>query len=507
MKLKGSATIELTNADGTKEVIRHDNMITNAARDLFTSVGGDFAPVLKITDYNESYAEALFGGILLFDEVLNDNPDDYGIPTTKVTGYASQDAYAGIDASRGSFNKLECGVQEDGSYKFVWDFSTSQANGTIKSVALCPNKMGKIGLTFTPDRSGEYYLYRELSAPYHRYGYMLTADGKTDEISNYNYKVVAIIDDIAYAAEKTNACGSGENFVGNTGILKIYKFKLNMKSVSFADNVGVARFIERYDIQMPEEFLAELRYRNNDFPVSFFFNQRDKKIIVFPCETGREIKQNENWNYVDIDLLDSMKVNKYSFRNNIGKEIGWATFSIFSDYDAMYCMFVCNDYIVAMTLDYHYYVIDRNDNTNVKEVKKNGEPFVPATSGYYQIRPYYLSGNILCIAIPTNRLENFGYTYLLDLKSGEIIETGASAIRTNSPVSYGNNAVWEITGNYLACTPVINPFIMTTKNNLDSPVVKTASQTMKITYTLSEVADESANGSATETANNNNGGA
>ena len=38
MKLKGSATIELTNADGSKEVIKHDNMITNAPADLLTTV-------------------------------------------------------------------------------------------------------------------------------------------------------------------------------------------------------------------------------------------------------------------------------------------------------------------------------------------------------------------------------------------------------------------------------------------------------------------------------------
>ena len=41
---------------------------------------------------------------------------------------------------------------------------------------------------------------------------------------------------------------------------------------------------------------------------------------------------------------------------------------------------------------------------------------------------------------------------------------------------------------YMSCTPKLNPFILTTKNNLDEPVVKTASQTMKITYTLTESA-------------------
>ena len=130
MSIKGSATIELTNADGSKETYKHDNMITNAVQDLCMSQRGEMATILKIVDNGDSYAQALFGGLLLFDETLNSDPADYFLPTVKCTGYASQDAYAGLDTCRGSFNASEGGVQTDGSYKFVWDFATSQANGT-----------------------------------------------------------------------------------------------------------------------------------------------------------------------------------------------------------------------------------------------------------------------------------------------------------------------------------------------------------------------------------------
>ena len=286
MRLKGSATIELTNADGSKEVIKHDNMITNAVNDLFTTQGGDIAPIFKIANNNDSYAETLFGGILLFNEVLNEDANDYTIPTTKVTGYASQDAYAGIDTARGSFNKTEGGVQEDGSYKFVWDFATSQANGNIKSIALCPNLMGKIGMTLTPDRSGNYSLTRDSQAPFNQNDYLIPSDGETDGLSNYYYNIVAIIGDIAYALDVENVIrvSGNRDVVKNGGVLKLYKFKLNISSVSLADRVCVARYLGCTDVQLPTdfiEFVTSLSGTGNyERPISYFFNQRDGKLIV-----------------------------------------------------------------------------------------------------------------------------------------------------------------------------------------------------------------------------------
>ena len=142
MALHGSATIELTNADGSKQIVKHDNMITNAVNDMLTSFRGEMPLVMRMANTGDSFVKHLFGGIMLFNERLTDDPADYAINTTKITGYASQDAYNGTDLSRGSANLAESGLQEDGSYKLVFDFSTSQANGNIQSIGLCPNVMG-----------------------------------------------------------------------------------------------------------------------------------------------------------------------------------------------------------------------------------------------------------------------------------------------------------------------------------------------------------------------------
>ena len=77
---------------------------------------------------------------------------------------------------------------------------------------------------------------------------------------------------------------------------------------------------------------------------------------------------------------------------------------------------------------------------------------------------------------------------VIDLSTGKMKDTNIQSITNNCNFDIGNQSVFGMTGYNLIYQPVVNPFILCTKNNLDSPVTKTASQTMKITYTLS-VAD------------------
>lgn len=329
MALKGSATIELTNADGTKEVIKHDNMITNAVSDLCFSQRGEMATILKMMNNNDSYAQTMFGGLILFDEVLNSDPADYQIPTMKITGYASQDAYAGLDLARGSFNQAEGGVQADGSYKFVWDFSTSQGNGTIKSLALCPNVMAQIGASDTIEPSGQkdFYIGRNPSDPFNSYGYLLDSNGSTNDISNYNFRIVAIDGDIAYAADyrqmRYYSRDSAYSLQGNGGILKLYRFKLGTTSISLSDRVGMARYIDCLDVQMPSAFVNQLGTSDSCMNLAFFYDNVNKKITVSPINLKvSEIDVNGNIYYVDIDLSSGIiSVNLCTFTNTTGGKL------------------------------------------------------------------------------------------------------------------------------------------------------------------------------------------
>ena len=491
MGIKGSATIELTNADGSKEIYKHDNMITNAVNDLCMSQRGEMATILKIVNNGDSYAQALFGGLLLFDETLDTDANNYFLPTVKCTGYASQDAYAGLDTCRGSFNASEGGVQEDGSYKFVWDFATSQANGTIKSLALCPNMMGQIGLTSSKvsSESNNFYMKRNNIDPFNSNGYMYPS-GMADGFRADGLYIVAVIDDIAYAASMDNIGYRGDSgissnlmFKKNGGVLKLLRFKLGTSSIALTDKVCRASYIDTINVQLPTEFVDSITYKSSNMYNSIIALNYDKdnnKIIVFPCYRYSSLAVNDTIKYCEIDLSNNFAVTVHTFTNNTPGSIMRSGYT--GTNNDGYSLYVMKDYVVVESEVgniYKYYSIKKNDNTQVKEIQRmDGTSFV--SNSDKRIIPIFKKGKILVAYIN-------GYI-VIDLESGQMRDTNINDINQFCNVDIGHESVFAMTGKNLTYSMVFNPFILCTKNNLDSPVTKTASQTMKITYTLS-VAD------------------
>ena len=148
--LKGKTIIELTDVNtGEKEVIEENNMVTNAINDLFNTFpnllnsyliyrGGSFSSYGQNLEFLKLY-EVLLGGILLFDSQIEEKPENtYAPASANLVGcgvYAHQNSTG--NRKRGNYNQSESEFNEEQRYmKFVYDFSTSQANGTIASVCL-----------------------------------------------------------------------------------------------------------------------------------------------------------------------------------------------------------------------------------------------------------------------------------------------------------------------------------------------------------------------------------
>lgn len=87
----------------------------------------------------------MIGGLLLFSKALEENADNiYQFSGNMPVAYASNDVNSTANLARGSMNLTESKALEDG-YKFVWEFSPSQGNGTIASLALTSARGGKNG--------------------------------------------------------------------------------------------------------------------------------------------------------------------------------------------------------------------------------------------------------------------------------------------------------------------------------------------------------------------------
>ena len=490
MALHGSATIELINDDGSKEVIKHDNIITNAPNDLLKGYNGDIAPICKFMKSGDNFMQELFGGILLFSDVLDSDAANYFIPNGKIVGYASQDAYAGLDTARGSYNESESGAQNDGSYRFVWDFSTAQGNGTIKALALCPNRMGQIGLSATI--AGDKNISIQMpdpATPFNTSWYMLsnTTGATTNGISNYNYMAVAVLDDIVYAIDIENVKGtSSKHLKNNGGILKLYRFRIGATKISALACVGGASYIDSVDVTLPSGFVSQLSSDGRTPSIAWSFIPEDGKILMWKLY-DMVMAVGASTKYVEIDLKNGMNVISHSFTNNTA---GYIQGSIYNVYGFKSPLWIGKTYIVTYSKDgdvKKFYAIKRNDNTNVRELKDIGGNVVSFDqSTYYHGFQAFFSNDNNVVVFNSDSNDRTRNVFFLDLESGIIQKTNATTFSYLDNVSFGSNVLSFATGNYLKLEPVVNPFVLCTKNNLDTAVTKTASQTMKITYTLTE---------------------
>ena len=88
---------------------------------------------------------------------------------------------------------------------------------------------------------------------------------------------------------------------------------------------------------------------------------------------------------------------------------------------------------------------------------------------------YYLIDTVKGTEKPINFCTNFGYyEYNVQLVPTDYDGQGLSRFLKGDATSKRNNYIAQ------------NPFYLATINNLDSYVTKTANQTMKVTYTLTE---------------------
>lgn len=174
--LKGKTTIQLFDAktgEKTDEVTK-TNLVTNAVRN---ALGGAFnhlasgnawskGAVGMRSLYNlpegKSFAQALYGGVLIFSKPIIEDVD-HCLPTIEeiksFIGSANQSASDGSDSFRGSINEGESEIGTN-YVKFVWDFKTNECNGDIASICLTSDCGGAVGYGF--DVKKESYIGRNL---------------------------------------------------------------------------------------------------------------------------------------------------------------------------------------------------------------------------------------------------------------------------------------------------------------------------------------------------------
>ena len=146
--IKGHTLIDLKNIHtGEVEHWEDDNMVTNALT-YFMAQGGMTNPTALNNYIRGDIIKYLLGGVMLLDTALTEQATNVRVPVG--VGMTANGAMEILNSEAptelGSWNASESGWQQDGSFKMVWDWTTSQGNGTINCVSLTNRYQGMRGI-------------------------------------------------------------------------------------------------------------------------------------------------------------------------------------------------------------------------------------------------------------------------------------------------------------------------------------------------------------------------
>ena len=498
--LKGHAKIELTDVTtGQTHVQEDDNMFTQAIYENLNNVWTQLIGGTKtVNDWHLPLETNMLGGIALFaDTIPEDEKQTYFPEGNEVLGYAGTIASDNSSKFWGSRNLLESAAYdpETKTVKFVWDFGTSQGNGTIKCIGMTDgNQMDYYGQSAWNKRYSRYLNANEFFRDFGIY------------IAEWDDEIITWM----------------ENGIGT---VTINKSKINLENITLINKLGSIELISKTVVQLP---LTSYNYGSGEY--IYWKDGDDGYWYGFVnCYNGGNVtigatqilqiirinKETYEMEYHNVNIptyyIDKKKANPIITKNYIISDISRT--SSYSD-----SKYIQRDKIV---------LISKTDWTvEIKDIKD------------------ILGNDVLMLGNVSNSsgtiYEGYGlldrFSHNLKLPNGlyqmnDLLfnDNGIVVEQTKLPISDASNE--PITNGYTGnvrsslCTPqlglvggihymiynkkkrlvlemdidrqyssnkyiaFIRPFDcqkLITINNLSEPVTKTATQTMKITYTITE---------------------
>lgn len=452
--IKGEAIIELTDVKtGDVEVLRESNLVTTAMSDVLNGTIWFIDRFWSTTkDKNYPLYNHLLGGIVLFPERLEENPEKYWAPYyLEPTGFASNVVNSGTETRRGSFNVNESmpvinDAGEKIGYKYVWDFNTSQGNGTITSVCLTHPQAG-----------------------YNWYGCM---DSET------NKRLVSYIEG-AQGMAAANVTGNWYYFTrcffadretgyayswNNAG--KIIKTRLTpypslsiVESPPYVENNPDNLFTDAFDISGTAFWTANTSRK--------FLQLSDHEMLGVTTAGSISSPTTVKWIKINIRTAEITE-GSWNISVPLGRAEGMVTYSngylfwVAYDKKSVYRINLSNIVDITQYL-YESGAISAGDAYS---------SLITAPSGVVLGPDFYISDRLI-------QTVKFG-----DFQGNQLNYIGGfinGCYLYNWYYSY-----WSGSGYYDRFNVALFPQYLATINNLSSPVTKTADKTMKITYTITE---------------------
>lgn len=478
--MKGHAKIELTEVDtGKKKVVEHDNMLTKAISEYVKPIAlTGYTPLLDCK--TKGQFNVLFGGLFLFDGAIEENADiTYPPKGVHCTGRGSNISYGGEDTNLGSFNSNESGFDENGNYKMVWDFNTSQANGTIAALSLTSLLGGRSGLG-SPVFDSTIHMGTIQQFYNADYAFYTKVEGVT-----ISKNIAFAIEDNVYFLLYNNVYYSSNEpdlYMKNSGMLSLLKVKMSVDNIVFNNNISNSNMrYERVDISIPTKIMNQIT-DNNGIIGGICLDGRYMYAMLTTAH--KYIAKNEEINLLKIDTQNNFSAEVVSFVNTTN-EVLFRSYSTSSNSIPKYGgeWFVADGYYICINQNRDkLYRIKISDPTDVAAIDMSLANGWKSTL-FMRFIGKITDGTVLL------KLSSWN-CFIIDLdewtcKCAAINTFDTDYLTTVTP-DKSKFVVSMRSGYSEMITMVQNPFYLATINNLSEPVTKTSAHTMKVTYTLSE---------------------
>jgi hypothetical protein len=526
MALKGHTRIELTNVEtGEVEVHEDDNMVTNALSKLLGSYGVFCNNPLSSAlsgDAPSTTIMRLTGGLMLFDTAIEENQEIINAPAgVSVVGCGSSISYSGANTMTGSYNETESGYTEDGGYKHVWDFTTSQANGNIACASLTTGAGGKITegtYPFSSDyiynssitnevlfKNGNVYKVLKFYRTNDSANYVLYADG----INNRIY-VPSTKEEVAYYRHNGTSTTNYENFKKSIFYKKsidISFYRCGFTNFSIFDansidnEIGSDKdYLGNVTVEMPDGLKAIFTQEELDKSGTYWNVQALSDddniyfILRFKSTSSANIATGETIYIWEINA-ETFESKYYPITNFTDEAFTCITlssgFAEIQDY-----MNINGDTIIFRgNTSKKIYLVSKSTNITYVLTTPDGEEYIIPNTTSIGMVSYSTNGKIAI-----GHYDNKTITGVIDTITRHITFKNAdySAFFGAQPGNSDEYRVLKVKGtHYLVHTGYsensksfisiyLDPTFLVTINNLETPVQKTSAQTMKVTYVLTQ---------------------
>lgn len=472
MSLVGKTKIQLFDAK-TGELEREvesSNMVTNAVKNILSphlsvlfgesdNWDGFFSNISPIY-------KTLFGGIMIFGNRLEENAN-YIIPNQadreSLVGYGGQCSSLTGNNYRGDYNVSESTVLANGA-THVWDFTTEQSNGVINSIALTSSWGGEAGWnTNNPDLAKT--LIPVIAG--NEMNTQLLADVDDRRVENaarYSY----LSGNTSFYLHRFFMDGDNICFVGANYDSKVFKFYTKPLNSSasllskLSNRVGLPSSYTSYTASRTGEQYEGIAAGANR---AVFYDVSGTTLYLMEVKLVNNVPTFSEYTYTLTGV--SMRTSGYS--------------------DSEF-VFVDDDYLYILTYNDKLLKIQRANTAVRSEI-----PLPSTLLSKYGTCLGMFQGSLF---VADSNMDTSGRASIYLLNSD-----GVSWSRVPF-ATYGNDYNLHIYNNSLVKQPyclvtrdnnkaddgstyqcILSPYLATI-NNLDSPVVKTSSQTMKLTYTI-----------------------